>query len=379
MTSPKIVRIDGVIGTGEGEVSAQMVREQLPENGIDPIKVELHSEGGAVFEGFAIHDICAAYQGPKTLSIQSSAFSIASFIAMAFDDVEISSNGYMMLHNPYSRAEGDDEELTQQATMLAQLKSTMVAAYAARSGKTEDEIRAILKNETYLNAQQSVDMGFVSRISGKPVIGRAFAKRNMPLGVVAALFGADSSGDNNSKKGCDPMSESRPVAATLEEIEAAFPKAKAGFVLSCLRKSLPMASVASAAVEEMMSENAALQAQVAAMTEELAAAKAGLPTEEEPDAMEIEIDPEPEPAEPTEPDEEQAMEEEETTAKAKAKGVKPVAKSRTGSGFKTATAKWKTQVNAGVASGKTRAQAIIEVDRQDPSLRAAMLAENSGR
>ena len=142
--TPKTIRIDGVIGTADGEVSAQMIREQLPANGTDPISVKIHSEGGSVFEGFAMHDAFAAYQGPKTLSIESSAFSIASFVAMAFDDVEISSNGYMMLHNPYAQAEGDDEDFAKQSQLLGQLKSSMVTAYATRSGKSEDEIKAIL-------------------------------------------------------------------------------------------------------------------------------------------------------------------------------------------------------------------------------------------
>jgi ATP-dependent protease ClpP protease subunit len=64
-----------VIGTGQDEVSAAMVRDQLPTNGTDPIDVRIHSEGGNVFEGFAIHDAFAAYAGPKSLSIESSAFS----------------------------------------------------------------------------------------------------------------------------------------------------------------------------------------------------------------------------------------------------------------------------------------------------------------
>jgi ATP-dependent protease ClpP protease subunit len=261
----KTIRIDGVIGTGDGEISAAMVREQLPQNGADPIAVKIHSEGGSVFEGFAIHDAFAAYQGPKSLSIESSAFSIASFIACAFDDVEISSNGYMMLHNPYAQVEGDDEDFARQSEMLGKLKSSMVSAYAQRSGKSEDEIKAILKNETYLNAQQSVEMGLAKRIAGQPVIGRPFAKvKTMPHGVVAALFGAGSGGDNDSKKG-QKMPESTPVAATLQEIEAAFPTASEKFIVKCLRRNLPLASVATAAAEEMMSENEELKKQVSAI------------------------------------------------------------------------------------------------------------------
>jgi ATP-dependent protease ClpP protease subunit len=364
----KTIRIDGVIGTGDGEISAAMVREQLPENGTEPIAVKIHSEGGSVFEGFAIHDAFAAYQGPKSLSIESSAFSIASFIACAFDDVEISSNGYMMLHNPYAQVEGDDEDFARQSEMLGKLKSSMVSAYAQRSGKSEDEIKAILKNETYLNAQQSVEMGLAKRIAGQPVIGRAFAKvKTMPHGVVAALFGAGSDGENRETEG-KPMSIA-PVAATIQEIKAAYPKAKSDFIVKCLERSLPMASVASAAAEEMMSENEDLKKQVSAMQEELAKYKAM--DEEKAKAMESEEDEEEEPA--------MAMEDEEKKVEAKAKsGVKPVAKARTGG--PSASVRWNQAVDAAMAkTGNNKMKAVALANRNHPGLREAFLAEANAR
>jgi ATP-dependent protease ClpP protease subunit len=364
----KTIRIDGVIGTGENEISAAMVREQLPENGTEPIAVKIHSEGGSVFEGFAIHDAFAAYQGPKSLSIESSAFSIASFIACAFDDVEISSNGYMMLHNPYAAVEGDDEDFARQSEMLGKLKSSMVSAYAQRSGKSEDEIKAILKNETYLNAQQSVEMGLAKRIAGQPVIGRAFAKvKTMPHGVVAALFGAGSDGENRETEG-KPMSTA-PVAATIQEIKAAYPKAKSDFIVKCLERSLPMASVASAAAEEMMSENEDLKKQVSAMQEELAKYKAM--DEEKAKAMEGEDDEEEKP--------EMAMEDEEKKVEAKAKsGVKPVAKARTGG--PSASVRWNQAVDAAMAkTGNNKMKAVALANRNPPGLREAFLAEANAR
>jgi ATP-dependent protease ClpP protease subunit len=365
----KTIRIDGVIGTGDGEISAAMVREQLPENGTEPIAVKIHSEGGSVFEGFAIHDAFAAYQGPKSLSIESSAFSIASFIACAFDDVEISSNGYMMLHNPYAQVEGDDEDFARQSEMLGKLKSSMVSAYAQRSGKSEDEIKAILKNETYLNAQQAVEMGLAKRIAGQPVIGRAFAKvKTMPHGVVAALFGAGSDGENRETEG-KPMSTA-PVAATIQEIKAAYPKAKSDFIVKCLERSLPMASVASAAAEEMMSENEDLKKQVSAMQEELAKYKAM--DEEKAKAMESEEDEEEEPA--------MAMEDEEKKpdAKAKARGVKPVAKARTSG--PSARVRWDEAIDAAMAkTGNNKMKAVALANRNHPGLREAMVSEVNAR
>jgi ATP-dependent protease ClpP protease subunit len=365
----KTIRIDGVIGTGNGEISAAMVREQLPENGTEPIAVKIHSEGGSVFEGFAIHDAFASYQGPKSLSIESSAFSIASFIACAFDDVEISSNGYMMLHNPYAQVEGDDEDFARQSEMLGKLKTSMVSAYAQRSGKSEDEIKAILKNETYLNAQQAVEMGLAKRIAGKPVIGRAFAKvTTMPHGVVAALFGAGSSGDNDSTKG-KTMSESKPVAATLQEIEAAFPKASEKFIVKCLRRNLPLASVATAAAEEMMSENEGLKKQVSAMTEELAKYK----------AAEVNIDSDDDDEEDEEEKPAMAMEDEEKKTEAKARsGVKPVAKARTSG--PSARVRWDQAIDAAMAKcGNNKMKAVALANRNHPGLREAYLAEVNAR
>jgi len=358
----KTIRIDGVIGTGDGEISAAMVREQLPQNGTDEIAVKIHSEGGSVFEGFAIHDAFAAYQGPKSLSIESSAFSIASFIACAFDAVEISSNGYMMLHNPYAQVEGDDEDFARQSEMLGKLKTSMVSAYAQRSGKSEDEIKAILKNETYLNAQQAVEMGLAKRIAGQPVIGRAFAKvKTMPHGVVAALFGAGSDGENRETEG-KPMSTA-PVAATIQEIKAAYPKAKAEFVVKCLERSLPMASVATAAAEEMMAENEDLKTKCKAMEEELAKYK----------AMESESDDDEE-----KPDARAEEDEEKVEAKAKARGVKPVAKARTGG--PSARVRWDQAVDAAMAkTGNNKLKAVALANRNHPGLREAFLAEANAR
>jgi hypothetical protein len=247
--------------------------------------------------------------------------------------------------------------------MIGKLKANMVEAYAARSGKTSEEITAILKAETYMNATDAVANGFADRITTKPISGRPLARmESMPHGVVAALFGAGSGGDSEPQEEI-LMSDSKPVAATVQEIKSAFPKAKAEFVLSCIEKSLPIASVAAAAAEEMMNENEELVAKVAAMEEELAKAKAMLEEATNAKAME------------GEEEEAKAMEEEEETAKATARrtGVTPVAR---GTASKpSARAQWHSEINARVAAGKTRAAAILEIDRQLPGLRQSMLAE----
>jgi hypothetical protein len=236
----------------------------------------------------------------------------------------------------------------------------MVTAYATRSGKSEDEIKAILKSETYLNAQQSVAMGLAKRIAGKPVIGRAFAKLStMPHGVVSALFGAGSRGDTDSKKG-HKMPESTPVAATIQEIKAAYPKAKAEFVVKCLEKSMPMASVASAAVEEMMTENAALRAELEEM--KAAKAKAESQIEEEVDASRRKRW-------------KRRRKASGTTARS---GVKPVAKAK--SVRPSASVRWNSSVESCLAKcNGNKMKAVAMANRNNPGLREAFIAEVNAR
>jgi ATP-dependent protease ClpP protease subunit len=367
----KEIRIDGVIGTGEDEVSAAWVKSQMPTTG-EPIRVSFHTEGGSVFEGFAIHDIFASYAGPKVAAVESTAFSIGSYIITAFDDVEMSPNSYLMLHNPRINIEGDDEELSAKSGMIAKLKTTMVEGYAKRSGKTTDEIQAILKAETYFNATDAVAFGLADRVTQKPINGRPLACiATMPHGVVSALFGVGSGGDNDSKKG-QKMTESTPVAATVQQIKAAYPKAKAEFVLSCIEKSLPMASVASAAAEEMMKENEALRAEndmlkAKAMEYENAKAEITIDTEDEDEEM---------PAESKAKAEED--EEKKADAKARARGAKPVAKGA--SGRPSASARWSQAVDSALTKcGGNKMRAVALASRQNPGLREQMLAEVNAR
>lgn len=358
----KTIHIDGVIGTGENEISAAMVREMLPANGTDPIKVKIHSEGGSVFEGFAIYDLFKSYQGPKSVSIESVAFSIASFIPMAFDDIEISPNGFMMLHNPYTEVAGDAEKLVQNANLLNSLKANMVKAYCERTRRAESEIEAMLAVETWLNAKDSVALGLANRIAEKPVtVTRPLAKQNtMPHGVVVALLGATSGGNKESTVGAKTMSDSKPVAATISQIRAVFPKAKSDFIVRCMEKEMAMEQVQMAAMTEMEQENETLSAKVAAMEKEVVELKAQLAAK----AEMYEKD-----------DDEEGMIVVKPSAKS---GVKPVAAGAAGpqSSFREQYRKIVAQY---IQSGLNRDKAAIKAATEHNDIRQAMLDEINRR
>ncbi len=374
---PNEINLFGTIGNvgGERGITAQQVKTALAKmDQTQELIVRIDSEGGSVFDGLSIYDAFANYPGPKKAVIESTAFSIASYIAMAFDDVEIAENGYVMIHEPASNVEGTASDMTKSAELLAKLDQSMVAAYAKKTGLSEIEARGLMQDETFMNASEALTFGFVNRISSKSVQTRiqpTSRHTKMPQRVYAALFGGTQGDNHDPTKEVNPMSTTQPTAASIKEIKAAFPKMKAEFFVKCLEKELPLASVASAAAEELMQENAALQTQCKAMEEELTTLRAK--------AMEIEVEPDPEtdPAVDPNAEGEDPTVEDPNKAKATARsGAKPVARSKSpaGSGL-SATQRWNATVEAAFPTAKTKFKAVAIANRKNPGLREQMLAE----
>ncbi len=342
------VLIYGVIGE---DVTAADVKAQLAEADGEEVVVRIDSPGGSVFQGFSIFDAIAAYKGPKRAVIESAAFSIASYIAMApFDSVEITSNGYLMMHNPTKQMVGDDDQFEREAKNLRKLKDDMIAAYSSRTGIGVEEVAAMLKEETYLNAEEALLRGFVSRVADSPVRSRVLAlNTEMPEGVYAALGRVNPGGPLTPEED-DAMSEkSEPVAATVADIKAAFPKASSDFVLNCIEKSMPMASVAAEYAETMQSQNESLHAELETLRGEISELK------QQAEAAAAEAG-------------------EAQDAVARATGSDPIAQGGEVPAA-TATERWNSAVAKYVDSGMTNAKAVSLANKNNPGLRREMLSE----
>lgn len=159
--------IDRPIGTQPGEVSVQEIKQQLARAAGQPITVRIHSEGGSVFEAFAMIDALKAYPGPKRCIVESAAFSAASLVAMAFDDRQATENAFVMVHNPHM----DDES---EPPVIEKLRRRMVDLYAAGTRKSKAFIERLMASETFFDAQEAMQNGFVNAIV--PSTARAVAK-----------------------------------------------------------------------------------------------------------------------------------------------------------------------------------------------------------
>jgi ATP-dependent protease ClpP protease subunit len=153
------IYIDSAIGREAGEISSVEIKRQLAKANGQPITVRIHSEGGSVFEGFAIHDAFKSYAGKKKCIIESCALSMASAVAMAFDDIEITPNGWLMVHNPSFESNEDSEH-----PLLEKLRTRLVDLYASGTRLAKRTVESMMANETFLDSAEALRLGFVSRI-----------------------------------------------------------------------------------------------------------------------------------------------------------------------------------------------------------------------
>lgn len=357
------LNIHGVVGEGM-LTSAEVSRQLAAMDQTLPLKVSIDSPGGDVLQGFSIQSALSEYEGPKTFVIESFAGSIASYILTAKGgDIEITANGYVMIHNPIIEVAGDDEELRNRADFVAKAKADMIADYSRLTGMDADEVLSLMKAETFFNATESVDAGFAHRVRQvkKPssVLQLSAYATQVPHKIIQCLGDGPKAKSNPVSEGGRQMAESSKPA-TVQDIRAAHPKASSDFILSCIERQLPVASVAAAAAEELMAENEQLKAEMEAMKEDHAKALAEYETktmeEEEAKAK--------------------AMEEEEAKAKAMEESAgNPPVDPPSEEEAPTATAQWKSQISARCKDGMPRAKAVQLVNRDFPGLRERMLEE----
>lgn len=145
----------------------------------DEIDVFINSHGGNVFSGSAIYSMLKAHPAKINVQIDGIAASAASVIAMAGDVISISDAGIVMVHKPWSMAMGDAKEFRTQADVLDKIQESMAAAYE-RTGLDTKKINDIMDSETWMSAQEAIDLGFADKL----VAGnKAAASATVPQGL----------------------------------------------------------------------------------------------------------------------------------------------------------------------------------------------------
>ena len=107
------------------------------------------------------------YKGNVTVKIDGIAASAASVIAMAGNKVLMSPVSMMMIHNPATAAFGDHAEMQKAIDMLAEVKESIINAYAIKTGLTRAKLSHLMDSETWMDANKAVELGFADDITSR--------------------------------------------------------------------------------------------------------------------------------------------------------------------------------------------------------------------
>jgi ATP-dependent Clp protease, protease subunit len=145
-------------------VTAKDFIAEIREHKDSHIDLRINSVGGSVIDGDAIFNALRRHKGGLTVHIDGLAASMASVIAMAGDTVSMADNALIMVHNPWSMSVGDAEDLRAEAEVLDKIKANMIRAYGRKTGLNRQKISDMMDDETWLNAEEAKELGFVDDI-----------------------------------------------------------------------------------------------------------------------------------------------------------------------------------------------------------------------
>lgn len=149
----------------EGDTSAANLSHRLETLGdVSRINVFINSYGGEVAEGVAIYNALKRHKAKVATYCDGFACSIASVIFMAGDERIMNDASALMVHNAWTLAAGNANELRKAADDIEKLNQLSITAYKTHFKGSDEELQALLDGETWLLPEEAVKHGFATAI-----------------------------------------------------------------------------------------------------------------------------------------------------------------------------------------------------------------------
>lgn len=159
------LRMYAPFGRAFDGITPDAVRAALDSLGqVRQLDIYIDSDGGSVSDGVGIHNILKRHPAKKRVIVDGLAASIATYVAMAGDEIVMTSNSQFMIHKAWALCAGDDEGLMAMASALKNATEIIRDAYAAKTKIPVAKIYELMKAETWMKAPQALKMGFVDSI-----------------------------------------------------------------------------------------------------------------------------------------------------------------------------------------------------------------------
>jgi len=168
----KTIVIDGPIG--QYSFSKQFMRNELSGQSKNPILIKISSLGGSVDDALNIYDQFIEH-GNVTAELSAFVASSATLISLGAKTVRMNENSFYLIHKAMNWVDewgsmNEDEidaliaKLEIQKQQLAKVTLQLAKMYVKKTGKTLDEITGLMKQQTWLTAEEAKNWGFVDEV-----------------------------------------------------------------------------------------------------------------------------------------------------------------------------------------------------------------------
>ena len=163
------------------------------------LRLEVNSNGGLVTVGSEIYTALRSYPGRVTVEVTGMAASAASVAIMGADKVCMSPTAQIMIHKallPW--VSGNSDDLEKASNALKASDRAIVNAYVSKTGLEESVIIDMMKNETFMSAEEAVEKGFADEVmsfEGREVVA-SYGTGMLPQAVIDDFFANKSSRKN---------------------------------------------------------------------------------------------------------------------------------------------------------------------------------------
>lgn len=139
------------------------ILSDFKEKNISEIEVRINSAGGSLFEGFSIFNQLRDFGNVHTI-VDGVAASAASLIALAGSKVSVYKNSYLFIHNPWTLAIGDHNDMESASDDLKKFTQTIIDLYKSKTGLAEEELKEFCTKNTFLNSEECLNYGFADDV-----------------------------------------------------------------------------------------------------------------------------------------------------------------------------------------------------------------------
>lgn len=132
----------------------------------DELIINFNSAGGLCDVGLHLYNVIKNSPAKTVGIVEGFCASIASYILMACKQRIGYSNSIIMIHRPWCQFAGNAQEMQKEVDALNTYSSALELAYIENSKIEESEIKSMLDNETYLTADEALNIGFLTAVEG---------------------------------------------------------------------------------------------------------------------------------------------------------------------------------------------------------------------